>query len=68
MNWEKYFFKIVALSIGIILLMILDFDKVSNIQDFLLGFAMGVIILCILALVYSLIRSLQENETNKNKE
>ncbi len=64
----KFWIKTFMLSIFCFLLGNLDIDKVSNIEDFMKGFVMATLIIIILWLVYSLIRSLHEKEMDKDKK
>lgn len=59
-NKNKYFFKAAVMGIMAIMLMLLSFyaANVSNVRDFLAGLAMGGIMVSLLGLVYSVIRSL----------
>lgn len=64
---NKFFLKVfgifdLSLFLGILAIHI---DKVSNYRDFLAGLLMGILIVILLELVYSVIRSLQENSDNK---
>lgn len=64
----RFYLKILALPILCFLLGSLHIDDVSNLRDFMTGFVMAVIAILILWLVYSLIRSLQEMQADKNKK
>lgn len=65
---KKFWVQILTLPILCLLLVFIDFDKVSNIRDFLRGFAMATLIIIMLWQVYSLIRSVQEMQTKKKEE
>ena len=61
---NRFWIKTLTLPILCFLLWNLDIDKVSNIGDFIKGFFMAVLIMIMLWLVYSVIRSLHEKETH----
>lgn len=63
----KFFLKILIIPILSFLLLNLGVDKVTNIQDFIKGFVMAVLIIIMLWLVYSVIRTLYEKELDKDK-
>lgn len=65
-NAKKFWGKLVCLAILALALTVLDIDKVSNFRDFFIGTAWGVIIVIMLELVYSLIRSLCENSNGQS--
>lgn len=65
---NKFFLKTLMMPILCFLLLNLDLDKVSNIEDFIKGFVMAVLIIIMLWLVYSVIRSLHEREMDKDKK
>lgn len=62
----RFYLKILILPILCFLLGNLPIGQVSNIRDFMTGFVMAVIVVLILWLVYSLIRTLQEKNTKKS--
>ncbi len=65
---NRFWIKTLMLPILCFLLWYLDIDKVSNIGDFIKGFVMAVLIIIMLWLVYSVIRSLHEKELDKDKK
>lgn len=65
---NRFWIKILMLPVLGFLLWNLDIDKVSNIGDFIKGFVMAVLVIIILWLVYSVIRSLHEKEMDKDKK
>lgn len=64
---NKFWVKILVLPILCFLLGKLEVGNVSGIQDFMTGFVMAVLIIIMLWLVYSLIRSLQEMQSKKEE-
>lgn len=64
----KFWVKIIIMPILCFLLLNLDINKVSNLRDFMTGFAMATLIIILLWQVYSVIRSLQEMQKNKDKK
>lgn len=63
----KFYLKILMVPILGFLLLNLDIDKVSDFRDFMTGFIMAVLIIIMLWLVYSLVRSLHEKQMDEDK-
>ncbi len=62
-----FWVKAAMLPVLCFLLWGLDIDKVSDIGDFIKGFDMATLIIILLWLVYSVVRSLHERENEDKK-